>query len=64
MSDVGDVHYALDLISVVAQYPDEQIHKDVRPQISYMGVLVYRRTAGIYPDLSFLDRTENFLRSR
>ena len=48
MTDVGNVHYALKLVTVVFEHSSKYIHKDISAQIAYMRVAIDRRSATIH----------------
>jgi hypothetical protein len=50
-----------DTVTAILQIAQQQVLKDKGSEVSDMGVVIYRRTASIEADHSFLDRPEVLL---
>ena len=60
VSDVGDIHHPLDLISGVAQIPIQNVLHDIGAQISDVRIVVHGGSAGIHTDFSRFVRDQFF----
>ena len=48
VTDIGDVHNALDIVADIAQVLFENVLHDVGSEVSDVRIVIHRRTAGVH----------------
>ena len=56
VTDIGDVHDVVNLITSMFKCPVEQILEDICSQVSDVGIIIDCRSAAVHGDLSWFDR--------